>query len=57
MARLLFASLVTFDILVGMVIGCVLAAMVFMGEVNLTLAIVLNHRHQSGDLADQPVSV
>ena len=41
MARLLFASLVTFGILVGMVIGCVLAAMVFMGEVNLTLAIVL----------------
>ncbi len=41
MARLLFASLITFGILVGMVIGCVLAAMVYMGEVNLTLAIVL----------------
>ncbi len=41
LARLLFASLVTFGILVGMVIGCVLAAMVYMGDVNLTLAIVL----------------
>ena len=41
MARLLFASLVTFGIGSGMVIGCVLAAMLFMGEVNLMLAIVL----------------
>ena len=41
MARLLFASLVTFGIWSGMVIGCVLAAMLFMGEVNLMLAIVL----------------
>lgn len=41
MARLLFASLITFGILVGMVIGCVLAAMVYLGEVNFTLAIVL----------------
>ena len=41
MARLLFASLVTFGIGSGMVIGCVLAAMLFMVEVNLMLAIVL----------------
>ena len=41
MARLLFASLVTFGILVGMVAGVVLAAMVSMGEVNLTVAIAL----------------
>ena len=41
MARLFFASLVTFGILVGMVIGVVLAAMVSMGEVNLTVAIAL----------------
>jgi Zn-dependent protease with chaperone function len=40
-ARLFFASLVTFGILVGMVIGTVLAAMVAMGEVNFTVAIVL----------------
>jgi Zn-dependent protease with chaperone function len=40
-ARLFFASLVTFGILVGMVIGCVLAAMVAAGEVNLTVAIAL----------------
>jgi len=40
-ARLLFASLITFGILVGMVIGVVLAAMVSMGEVNLTVAIAL----------------
>ena len=33
-ARLVFASLITFGILVGMVIGVVLAAMVSMGEVN-----------------------
>lgn len=39
MARLFFASLVTFGILVGMVIGLVLAAMVAAGEVNLGLAI------------------
>lgn len=41
MARLFFASLVTFGILVGMVIGVVLATMVSMGEVNLTVAIAL----------------
>ena len=41
MARLFFASLITFGILVGMVIGCVLAAMVYLGEVNFTAAIVL----------------
>ena len=41
MLRLFFASLITFGILVGMVIGVVLAAMVWMGEVNLTVAIVL----------------
>jgi Zn-dependent protease with chaperone function len=40
-ARLFFASLVTFGLLIGMVIGCVLAAMVAAGEVNLTFAIVL----------------
>jgi len=40
-ARLFFASLITFGILVGMVIGCVLAAMVAAGEVNLTVAIGL----------------
>jgi Zn-dependent protease with chaperone function len=40
-ARLVFASLITFGILVGMVIGVVLAAMVWMGEVNLTFAIAL----------------
>ncbi len=41
MARLVFASLITFGILVGMVIGLVLAAMVAAGEVNLTFAIAL----------------
>ncbi len=41
MARLVFASLVTFGILIGMVAGCVLAAMVFAGEVNLAVAIAL----------------
>ena len=41
MARLVFASLITFGILVGMVIGVVLAALVWMGEVNLTFAIAL----------------
>ncbi|HZP09083.1 M48 family metalloprotease [Methyloceanibacter sp.] len=41
MARLVFASLVTFGILIGMVAGCVLAAMVFLGEVDFGLAIVL----------------
>ena len=41
MARLVFASLVTFGLLIGMVIGLVLAAMVASGEVNLTLAISL----------------
>jgi Zn-dependent protease with chaperone function len=40
-ARLFFASLVTFCLLIGMVIGCVLAAMVAAGAVNLTVAIVL----------------
>ncbi len=41
MARLFFASLVTFGILVGMVVGLVLAAMVAAGEVNFTVAIAL----------------
>lgn len=41
MGRLLFASLVTFGLLIGMVVGCVLAAMVFLGEVNFGLAIAL----------------
>jgi hypothetical protein len=40
-ARLFFASLVTFGILVGMVIDTVLAAMVAAGEVNLTVAVAL----------------
>jgi Zn-dependent protease with chaperone function len=40
-ARLLFASLVTFGLLLGMVVGLVLAAMVAVGEVNLGLAIAL----------------
>jgi Zn-dependent protease with chaperone function len=40
-ARLFFASLVTFGLILGMVIGVILAAMVAMGEVNLTFAIVL----------------
>ena len=39
MARLVFASLVTFGILIGMVVGLVLAAMVAAGEVNFTVAI------------------
>jgi hypothetical protein len=41
-ARLFFASLVTLGLLIGMVIGCVLAVIVAAGEVNLTVAIVLN---------------
>ncbi len=41
MARLVFASLVTFGILIGMVAGLVLAAMVAAGEVNVTIAIGL----------------
>lgn len=41
MARLFFASLVTFGLLVGMVVGLILAAMVAAGAVDLTLAIVL----------------
>lgn len=41
MARLVFASLVTFGLLIGMVIGCVLAAMVSLGEVNFGLAVAL----------------
>jgi Zn-dependent protease with chaperone function len=40
-ARLLFASLVTFGLILGMVVGLVLAAMVAMGEVNLGFAIGL----------------
>jgi hypothetical protein len=40
-ASLVFASLVTFGILVRMVVGLVLAAMVAAGEVNVTLAIGL----------------
>jgi heat shock protein HtpX len=40
-ARLFFASLVTFGLLIGMVAGVLLAGMVAMGEVNLTVAIVL----------------
>jgi heat shock protein HtpX len=40
-ARLVFASLITFGLLIGMVAGLVLAALVASGEVNLTLAIVL----------------
>ena len=38
MARLVFASLVTFGIPIGMVAGLVLAAMVAAGEVNITVA-------------------
>ena len=41
MARLFFASLITFGILVGMVIGLVLAAMVATGAVNLPVAIAI----------------
>jgi hypothetical protein len=41
LARLAFASLITFGLLIGMVIGLVLAAMVAAGEVNLTVAIAL----------------
>jgi Zn-dependent protease with chaperone function len=40
-ARLFFASLVTFGLLIGMVVGLVLAALVASGTVNLTVAIVL----------------
>jgi Zn-dependent protease with chaperone function len=40
-ARLFFASLITFGLLIGMVVGLVLAAMVASGTVNLTVAIVL----------------
>jgi hypothetical protein len=40
-AGLVFASLVTFGILAGMVVGLVLAAMVAAGEVNFTIAIGL----------------
>jgi Zn-dependent protease with chaperone function len=39
--RLVFASLITFGLLVGMVAGVILAAMVSTGEVNLGVAIVL----------------
>ena len=42
MARLFFASLVTFGILIAMVVGLVLAAMVAAGEVNFTVAIGLS---------------
>jgi len=41
LARLFFASLITFGLLIGMVVGLVLAAMVASGTVNLTVAIVL----------------
>ncbi len=41
MARLVFASLITFGLLIGMVAGVVLAAMVSMAEVNLGVAIGL----------------
>ncbi|GAJ01892.1 unnamed protein product, partial [marine sediment metagenome] len=41
MIRLVFASLLTFGLLLSMVTGVVLAAMVSMGEVNLGLAIGL----------------
>ena len=40
MARLVFASLVTFGIPIGMVAGLVLAAMVAAGEVNITVAMI-----------------
>jgi hypothetical protein len=40
-ARLFFASLVTFGLLIGMLAGVLLAGMVALGEVNLTVAIVL----------------
>jgi xanthine/uracil permease len=56
MARLFFASLITFGILVGMVIGYVLAAMVYLGEVNCSRNRADGH-HQSHDLADQPVAL
>ena len=39
--RLIVASLVTFGLLLGMVVGVILAAMVSTGEVNLGVAIVL----------------
>ena len=41
MARLYFASLVTLTLLAGMVVGIVLAAMVALGEVDLTIALAL----------------
>lgn len=41
MFRLIVASLVTFGLLIGMVIGVILAAMVSAGEVNLGVAVVL----------------
>ena len=41
MIRLVFASLLTFGLLISMGIGVVLAAMVSMGELNLGLAIGL----------------
>ena len=56
MARLFFASLVTFGLLIGMVVGVVLAAMVSPGEVNLALAIGLTIAINARDLADQPVA-
>ena len=39
--RLIVASLVTFGLLLGMVVGVILAAMVSTGEVNLGVAIAL----------------
>ena len=39
--RLIVASLITFGLLLGMVVGVILAAMVSTGEVNLGVAIVL----------------
>jgi Zn-dependent protease with chaperone function len=41
MARLFFASLVTFGLLVGMIIGVVLAAMVAAGQIDFTWAVLL----------------
>jgi Zn-dependent protease with chaperone function len=41
MARLFFASTVTIGLLLGMVAGVILAAMVFVGDVDLSLAITL----------------
>jgi len=40
-ARLFFASLVTFGLILGMVVGFVLAAMVALGTVDLGFAIAL----------------